>query len=363
MIETPRARTKNIHPLTIEDIQLVDRSNYFRLLVEFPQQVEEAVQIARAAEVKLSVRGIQKIVITGLGGSAISGDLLRSYLADQIRIPIFVNRHYSLPEFVGKNTLVFVSSYSGNTEETTAAHRQATKRAAKIVCISSDGETASMANRYRQPLIMIPRGLPPRAALGYSFFPMLITLNKLRLVKVNQSAWKETVSLLKALSERYRNVDSMHNVAIDLATRLKNRLPVVYSATERFDSVNLRWRGQLAENAKVLAFGNVLPEMNHNELVGWRVLKNLMKNIAVVILRDKGDHRRVQKRMDITNDIVGEFAAYVTEVQSEGDSVLARMFSLIYLGDWVSFYLAVLNGVDPTPVKVVDYLKLQLAKV
>ncbi|MFQ5797339.1 MAG: bifunctional phosphoglucose/phosphomannose isomerase [Bacteroidota bacterium] len=349
--------------MTIEDIQIVDRSNFFRLLVEFPQQVEDAVRIARAAEVKLNVRGIQHIIITGLGGSAIGGDLLRSYLADQLRIPIFVNRHYSLPEFVSQNSLAFVSSYSGNTEETIAAHREAKKRKARIVCISSEGELASMAKRYGHSFITIPPGFPPRAALGYSFFPMLITLNKLRLAKANQSAWKETVSLLKALSERYKDVVSTRNLAIDLAYRLKGKLPILYSSTERFDSVNLRWRAQLAENAKVLAFGNVLPEMNHNEVAGWHVLKDLMKNMAVIILRDRDDHLRVQKRMDITKDIIGECAASITEVQSEGRSVLARMFSLVYLGDWVSFYLAILNGVDPTSVKVIDYLKLQLAKV
>lgn len=355
--------TKTIHPMTIEDIDLIDRSNFFKLLVDFPQQVEEAIQIAKAAEVKLNVRGIQNIVISGLGGSAIGGDLLRSYLAGQLRVPVIINRHYSLPGFVSQNSLVFISSYSGNTEETIAAHRVAIRQRARIICISSDGETAQLAKRYGQPLITIPRGFPPRAALGYSFFPMLVTLRKLHVVKLSEAEWKETVTLLRTLSKRYGDVDSKRNPAIDLAYRLKGKLPIVYSATDMLDSVNLRWRGQLAENAKVLAFGNVIPEMNHNELVGWRVLKDLMKNMAVVILRDRADHRRVKQRTDITREIVGEFAGYVTEVHSEGRSLLARMFSLVYLGDWVSFYLAILNGIDPTPVKVIDYLKSQLAKV
>ncbi len=349
--------------MTTEDIRSVDRFNFFRLLVEFPQQVADAVRIARAVTVKVNVRRVQHIVVTGLGGSAIGGDLLRSYLADEMRSPIIVNRHYSLPAFVNQNSLVFVSSYSGNTEETVAAFREAVKRKAKAICISSEGKTASMAKRYGHPLITIPRGLPPRAALGYSFFAMLIALNKLRLARFRESSWKETVSLLRDLSHRYSSIGSTHNPALEIAYRLKGRLPIVYSSTERFDSVNLRWRGQLAENAKVLSFGNVLPEMNHNELVGWCVLNNLMKNMVVLILRDRDDHRRVQKRIDITKDIVGEFAHSVTEVQSEGRSLLARMFSLIYLGDWVSFYLAILNRVDPTPVKVIDYLKSQLAKV
>ena len=354
---------KQSHRMTNDDIALIDRSNYRHHLVEFPQQVMDAMRIARNTRLNFDGGGIGNVVVTGLGGSAIAGDLLRSYLADRVRVPMFVNRDYRLPGFVQKQSLVIVSSYSGDTEETLAAYREAVKRKSRIICISSGGELTSLARRHRNSLIAVPRGLPPRAALGYLFFPVLSAVTKLRLATENRPGWRETTHLLGVLAKRFGNADARRNLAAELAYRLKGKLPIIYSSTERFDSVNLRWRGQLAENAKVLAFGNVVPEMNHNELVGWRVLKDLMKNMTVVILRDASDHRRVQKRMDIMKSIVGEFSGDVLEVRSEGRSLLARMFSLIHLGDWVSFYLAILNGVDPTPVKVIDYLKTQLAKV
>ena len=153
------------------------------------------------------------------------------------------------------------------------------------------------------------------------------------------------------------------NPALRIARTLQGKLPIIYSSADRFDAVNVRWRGQIAENAKVLAFGHVIPEMNHNELVGWNVLQKLMREMVVIFLRDKEDHERVRVRMEITKKLVRAKASGILDVESEGRSLLARLFSLIYLGDWVSFYLAILNNVDPTPVKVIDYLKNELAKV
>jgi glucose/mannose-6-phosphate isomerase len=142
---------------------------------------------------------------------------------------------------------------------------------------------------------------------------------------------------------------------------LRGRVGIVYSSTERFDSVATRWRGQMAENGKSLMFGHVLPEMNHNELVGWKTLTEQMREMQVMFLRDKADHPRVKTRMDITKGVIAEYTQHITEVWSDGTSLLARMFSLVYLGDWVSFYLAMLHNVDPTPVKVIDYLKDELS--
>ena len=345
-------------------IRRIDVSNMRELLLRFPEQIGDAAAIGEKAKFRLDFSGISSIVITGLGGSAIGGDLLRSYLADELGLPIVVNRHYSLPKFVTRNSLVVVSSYSGNTEETIAAHHEARKRGAQVVCITSNGETERIAKQYRNPLLKIPKGYPPRAALAYSFFPILVTLVRAGLIKQRVNDLRETVALLKKKSRLYADQDSSSKHGpLSLAKELKGRLPIIYSTTEHFDSVNLRWRTQLAENAKVLAFGNVLPEMNHNELVGWNVLKGLMKQIAVVFLRDRGDHPRVRARLELTRKIVAKFTPSIVEVESEGKSLLARMFSLIYLGDWVSYYLALLNGVDPTPVKVIDYLKAQLSEL
>lgn len=343
-------------------VERYDKSDMRGLLAGFPQQVEDAAAIAKRTPVPIDGTRIENIVLTGLGGSAIAGDLLRSYLAGELRVPFLVNRHYFLPGFVGTKSLVIVSSYSGDTEETIAAHLEARKRRAQVLCISTGGETSRLAKKFRQPLITIPKGLPPRAALGFSFFPLLIALVRMKFIRSRDKDIRETLAVLKRSARRCNSLDPKRNLALQVAQRLYGKLPIIYSGADRFDAVNLRWRGQLEENAKVLAYGNVLPEMNHNELVGWRVLHRLMNEMPVLFLRDKQDHKRVAVRMDITRSIVNEFAASATEIYSEGTSLLARMFSLIHLGDWVSFYLAMLNGIDPTPVKVIDYLKWELGK-
>lgn len=346
-----------------ERIQQYDPKGMRNLILNFPQQAEEAVVIGNAAMIKFSISKIQNIIITGLGGSAIGGDLLRAYCADKCDVPVIVNRHYYFPEYVGKNSLVIISSYSGNTEETISAYKDAIKRKAKIFCITSGGEVEKIAKKYKHPYIKIPGGLPPRAALGYSFFPTLIALSKLGFIKDQKKEIKETLALLHSLSKKYSDHDSSDNKALNLAKTLHGKLPLIYSGADKLDTVNTRWRGQITENAKTLAFGHVFPELNHNEIVGWEVLKDLMKNIHVVILRDKEDYKRIQLRMDITKGIIGDLADGITEVYSEGTSLLARTFSLLYLADWLSFYLAMLNGVDPSPVKKIDFLKDELGKV
>ncbi len=349
--------------MTMDDIKRLDPKGMYRWIAEFPQQAETAVKIGTKAAVRVKTTGIRNIVLTGLGGSAIGGDLLRSYLSDDLKVPFIVNRSYQLPAFVDRNSLVIVSSYSGNTEETIAAHKDAIRRKARVVCISTDGETAKLARRYKQPWIQIPGGLSPRAALGYSFFPLLVVLQRLKIIKSKSREIAETITLLKESSAVFSDLASMQNEPLRLAGELKGRLPIIYSPADHFDTVNVRWRGQMAENAKQLAYGHVLPEMNHNELVGWKSLRDLMRNMQVVFLSDAGAHPRVAIRAKITAQVVSQYAAKVTEVPSRGTSLLARMFYLIHFGDWVSFYLAILNNEDPEPVAVIDYLKHELAKV
>ncbi len=333
------------------------------LILNFPKQAEEAVAIGYAAAIKLKTSKIRNIVITGLGGSAIGGDLLRAYLADKCDVPVIVNRHYYFSEYVGKHSLVIISSYSGNTEETVSAYKDAVKRKAMIFCITSGGEVERIAKKNKHPYIKIPGGLPPRAALGYSFFPTLIALSKLGFIKDQKKEIKETLALLNTLSARYSDHNAPDNRALKLAKTLRGKLPLIYSGADKFDTVNTRWRGQITENAKTLAFGHVFPELNHNEIVGWEVLTDIMKKIHVVILRDNEDYKRIKLRMDISKGIVGGLADGITEVFTEGKSLLTRTFSLLYLADWLSFYLAMLNGVDPSPVKKIDFLKEELGKV
>jgi glucose/mannose-6-phosphate isomerase len=349
--------------MTLEDIRRLDPQGMYDCIAGFPDQAAEAFRIGKSAKISVRSSGVTSIVLTGLGGSAIGGDLLRAYLADELAVPFIVNRHYVLPQFVGTKTLVIVSSYSGNTEETIAAQKDATKRKARVLCISTGGAVTEFAQKRRQPCIKIPGGLQPRAALGYSFFPLLVALAKAGFIRSKDNDVKETIELLRIRSKQWAIPDSDNNPPLKLATTIKGKLPVVYSSTEHLDAVNLRWRGQIAENAKQLAYGNVFPELNHNELVGWNVLQDLMKQTHVVVLRDKHDHARIAVREEITKGIVAQYSSGVTEVWSEGKSLLARMFSLVHFGDWFSYYLAILNGQDPTPVRVIDHLKNELARV
>ena len=351
------------------EIKTYDVSDMRRLIAEFPRQVKEAVEIGKEFSCSFDGAPIRNVVVSGLGGSAIGGDILRAFSSGTMGVPFIVNRHYYLPEFVDEHSLVVIASYSGNTEETISVHRDATRRKANVVCISSGGEISARAKKYNQPLIIIPGGLPPRAALGYSFFPVLLLMHGLKLIPSPEKDIRETISLLEKKSKLYGDPADKKNRALALAKKLHGKLPIIYSAADRFDVVNLRWRGQFSENAKILAYGNVYPEMNHNELVGWsksfhtgNTVTPQMKEMAVLYLRDKQDFKRIQMRMEITKNIIGKCASEIIEVYSEGTSLLARMFSLIYLGDWVSYYLAILNHVDPTPVKAIDYLKNELAK-
>ncbi len=349
--------------LTMNDIQRLDPKGMYAWIKDFPEQAKLAVSIGKAAKVPFKANRFTSIVLTGLGGSAIGGDLLRSYLADDLRVPFIVNRGYAMPTFVSPKTLVIVSSYSGNTEETISAHKDAVKRKAKVVCISTGGETQKLAKKYRQPWVQIPAGLSPRAALGLSFFPLLVLLSKMGFVKSKDREITEMISVLRELSVRYSDPASPDNMPLQLATALKDRLPVIYSSTEHLDAINVRWRGQIAENAKQLSHGHVLPEMNHNELVGWKCAPALLRQTHVIFLRDVGTHPRIRIREDITKQWISSLAGGITDVPSVGRGVLARMFSLIHTGDWVSLYLAILNGVDPEPVEPINYLKGELAKV
>jgi len=349
--------------MTMKDIRAVDPKGMYDWIAGFPEQVEEAIAIGRSFRPPFSATRIRTIVLSGLGGSAIGGDLLRTYLADRMDVPMLVNRNYDLPAFVGKDTLVIISSYSGNTEETISAHRDAIKRRARVLCISTNGQTAQIAKRYGHPCISIPAGLSPRAALGYSFFPLLMALRTMGFFKVPESEIRETVVMLRKLSRAWKDPGGAKNEPIRLAKKLYTKLPVIYSSTEHLDAINVRWKGQVNENAKQLAGGHVLPEMNHNELVGWKHLPDLLKSIHVVFLKDTGTHKRVARREKLTKEWIEPMAGGVTEVRSRGKGTLARMFSLIYYGDWTSLYLAVLNGEDPEPVEAINVLKNALGKV
>jgi glucose/mannose-6-phosphate isomerase len=346
----------------IQKVESIDQSNMFSLLYNLPEQCEEAVAIGEKALVG-KVDNIQNLLFAGLGGSAISGDLLRNYLTQELAIPLVVNRNYTLPSFVNHSTLFIASSYSGNTEETLSAYHQAKGKHARVLCITSGGKLAELAKQDGYPVIIIPPGLPPRTAIGYSFFPGLLALSKLGFIRDKKEEILEVISLLRKLREQYTNTIAIEqNAAKLIASRLFNKFAVIYASGDRFDSIVTRWRCQINENSKCLANTQVLPELNHNEIVGWEGLKEIMNKIQVIFIRDKEDHPQVQKRFQITRELIHDYADGVTDIWTQGNSLLARLWSVVYLGDFVSYYLAILNEVDPTPVKKIDYLKNKLAQ-
>lgn len=348
----------------IGKIKKLDKGGMYDRIYQFPSQLEDGLE--RTREVQLpgwEGAKISSIVVAGLGGSAIGGDLVRSYLAERLKIPFLVCRNYNLPAFVDSSSLVFVSSYSGNTEETLSAFEKVQRRGAKVICISSDGEVGEISSAKKFPCVKLPGGFQPRAALGYSFVPVLSLLERLGLVTGEEREIEKTKEFLQEDRDTYRvELKVEQNQAKKLATRLQGKLPIIYASTDHFDVVATRWKGQLCENAKMLAFNNVFPEFNHNELVGWKVLSDYRDDLVVAILRDREDHPSIKRRMEIVKRIIQEQKVEVMEVDSRGDGLLSRMFSSIQLGDFVSFYLAILNQEDPTPVKVIDYLKEELAR-
>ncbi|MBN2242341.1 MAG: bifunctional phosphoglucose/phosphomannose isomerase [Acidobacteria bacterium] len=331
------------------------------LIEKLPEQIEETVAAGRKLSLA-SAAAVHSIVVTGLGGSAIGGDLARSVAGRDLKKPFWVNRDYELPPFVDASTLVFASSYSGNTEETLSAYRQAVEAGAAVVCITSGGKLGALAGEGGHPVLALPKGLPPRAALGHSLFMLLSALQALGLIPDMTEAVDETLGVLAELRDRYgrRNPES-RNPAKSIAKSLHGKIVAVYGSSAILEATAFRWRSQIEENAKNLAFHHILPEMNHNELVGWLHPPEALKNIGVLLLRDKGDHPQVQRRFRLTEEILSGRAGAIREAWSEGESLLARVMSLIYLGDFVSLYLSYLNNTDPTPVEVIDYLKSRLS--
>lgn len=353
--------------LTLRNYRDHDPDNMYDAIAGFADQIEAGVALSEGGP-KVPKGRVRRVVILGMGGSAIGGDLLRSYVTgfrDYGGIEIVVNRDYR-PPMIGRSDLLVTSSYSGNTEETLSAYNAARKDAGSVLVLTTGGKLLRSARSAKYRTIELPGGMQPRAALGYSFFPLLHTLavrTKLfgdQVAAETEKGIAETVTLLRQLSTEYSDGPKPANRAFRIAQNLHGKVPVIYSATERLDTVNLRWRGQIQENAKHLAFGNILPEMNHNEINGWENPPALLKHFVPVWLRDREDHRRNRRRLDITESIISRAVDRSIPVESEGRTTLARMFSLIHLGDWVSYWLAALNGVDPSPVPIIENLKQQL---
>ena len=346
--------------MTLADIKGIDKSGMYDLIKGFPGHFAEGRKIGALADPIVRVNEINQVVIAGMGGSAIGGDLLRAYAGPDSNVPISVVRTYQLPASVTKDTLLVASSYSGNTEETLSLVTEALSRGTHIFCITTGGQLLDIAQRENLPHVVVPGGMPPRAALAYSLTPLLYMARAAGIIGVSDAELDEAQLMLDNLCENYCNPEN-GNEALNIAEILHGNLPVIYSGTGLLETVNLRWRGQINENAKVHAYGNLYPELNHNEIMGWEGNGWLTSKMAVVTLQDSDDHPRIRRRMEITKGILAKEAAQWIELKTQGEGRLARMLSLLHLGDWVSLYLAMLNNADPTPIAGIDALKSALS--
>lgn len=348
--------------MTSNDISGIDSAGMFDLLRTFPDQWREGRRRALDSDLgRLTPQGSAPVLVAGMGGSAIGGDLFRTLAVGQAQAPVVVQRSYRLPAWVDAETTVIVSSFSGHTEETLSVMDAAMERGARVACVTSGGVVRERAEAEGLPLVVLPDGMPPRAALGSSLTAVLTIAERIGVLRLPDEDWDETHEVLEAQTRELADVED--NEALRLAGILEGHLPFIYSAEGLLEAVNLRWRTQLNENAKVLAGGNVFPEMNHNEIMGWQEGTPLTGHISVVMLRDRDEDARVARRIDVTRALVADRAGSWTEVWSRGESVLCRVLSLVNLGDWVSLYLALLTGIDPTPIPLINRLKEALAEV
>jgi glucose/mannose-6-phosphate isomerase len=332
-------------------------------LTGFPDQLAEAQRIGEDVPLSVSPDGVTSIVALGMGGSAIGGSIIGAYLAAELPVPFRVSRDYSVPGFVGPRTLAIAVSYSGNTEETLSAYRAARVRGARMIAVTTGGELARLAEEAGDAVVRIPAGLPPRAAIGYSLVPVLIVLTRLGYASDQSAGLEEAIALARTLGKDYGPATpACRNAAKELAQWMHGQIPVIYGSAALTAPVAERWCGQLSENAKTIGHWNELPEMNHNEIVGWAGARGVAGGARVVFLRDADDHLRVSKRAELTREAVARAGAGTRVVESVGERLLARLFSLVILGDFASFYLASLSGVDPTPVEPIDRLKKALAE-
>lgn len=339
-----------------EYVNKYDPSDQFNVLKNSWQQIDYAMGIT--PEVDIKAGDIDSLIISGMGGSAISGDLIRNFLRGELKVPILVNRNYSLPAYAGKGTLVIVSSYSGNTEESLSVLKDALQRGCKIICVSTGGEITKVADQNKLPVIKLQPGMQPRYALGQSFFCLLRVIEHCGFIADQSAVISSIRDLWKKSGEEYA---SDKNIAFDYARQITGYIPLIYSAADFTDAAGYRFKCQLNENSKLHAFHNIIPELNHNEIVGWESFRQKDFHVKVINLLDKAYPEQLKKRFLITSGLIsGVLQTDVINLESSQNSFKIRLFDLIYLTDWITYYLAVLRGFDPVEIENINLLKKQL---
>jgi glucose/mannose-6-phosphate isomerase len=342
-------------------MQIKDYVKSYDITLQFNVLKESYKQIEYALGLNINIPVVKKItsvVVTGMGGSAISADLAMNYLQDEIRVPFFVNRSYNLPAFADDNTLIVISSYSGNTEESVSVFHQAIKRHCMIIAITTGGEVQKICESNKIPFISLMPGMQPRYALGQSFFTLLRVLENLKIIPSQETVIKEIRDIWRESGEA---LSGENNTAFNYARELIGFIPVIYSAAYITDAIGYRFKCQLNENSKIHAFHNVIPEMNHNEIIGWESFNQKEIRAKVINIIDRDYPEQVRKRFEITSGLITAKDTNIINLESKQNIFKKRIFDLIYLTDWISYYMAVLRGFDPVEIDYIHLLKKKLS--
>jgi glucose/mannose-6-phosphate isomerase len=339
-----------------------DKSGMLGHLHGFPEQCQKAWGKVQRFELPREYTEISNVLIVGMGGSAIGGDFVRRLALAESKLPVWVHRDYGLPAFVDTNTLVIASSYSGNTEETLSAFTEALRTSAKKLVIASGGKLKQLAEQDSIPTFLIDYQAPPRAAFPHSLIPLVGIFQKLGLLRDKSADLQEAVDILNKLSKDFTETNPLaSNPAKQLAAKLWRRVVVIYGA-EILSEVAQRWKGEFNENSKAWAFFESFPELNHNAVVGYEFPPEAKERIFMLMLRSSLFRPRNLLRYEVTAKLLAKAGISYEFAEARGQSALAQVLSLVLLGDYTSFYLSILNEVDPTSTDAINFVKQCLAQ-
>lgn len=338
----------------------LDPHGMFKLTEAFPKQCREALSIAEAIKLPSLDRRPGMVIVTGMGGSASGGDFVKSLFEHGGSVPLIVNRDYGLPNYIGVGDLVFCASYSGNTEETLSSYAAAKQAGARIIAVTSGGKLKEQALADKCTVYTVPGGQPPRTALGYMLIPVIVACQNLRLL--HDQDISGMIELLEDATQEL-TIEAAGNPAKALAQRLHGALPIIYGLGSWQGLIANRWRCQFNENSKELTFANTYPELDHNEILGWVQAKKLgVSKYVGIVLEDGSESEKMKTRAAVTERLIGNVCEF-DHVRARGDTLLKKLLSLAYFGDYVSLYLARLNGVNPHNMDAIEDLKKELAKI
>jgi glucose/mannose-6-phosphate isomerase len=344
-----------------DKVKEIDKSDMLGHLMKTPDYCRDAINRAKQTKVPRKVKP-RNIIIAGMGGSAIGGEILKDWLRDELPVPIEVCKDYILPAYANKDTLFFANSYSGNTEETLSAFLDAVRRGCVPVTITSGGHLLSFSEKLQVPHVTIPSHLPPRVAIPYLFFSVPVLMERMGVLPSVEESLEEAIQVLKKVGEENSpRTPTEDNTAKKLASELLGTIPVIYGFRQ-YQSIAHRLKTQFNENSKVPSRYEVFPELNHNETVGWEAPETLTKNYSVILIRDPDEPPEIKHRIETTRSLALHKAKKVLEIHARGRGKLAKMFSVLRIGDFTSVYLAILQEVNPTPVKIIDRIKTEMKK-